>query len=35
MVPEATALLGRIEAIAPQQEVTKETEKAQDEVQEQ
>ena len=35
MVPEATALLGRIEAIVPQQEVTKEADKAQDEVKEQ
>lgn len=35
MVPDATALLGRIEAIAPQQEVTKEVEKAQEEIKDQ
>jgi putative CHC2 zinc finger protein len=35
MVPEATTLLERIEAIVPQQEVTKDAEKTQNEVKEQ
>lgn len=35
IVPEATALLGRIEEIVPQKEATKEVEKAQEEVKEQ